>query len=215
MFKKNKCSNCGGKISKDFEFCPYCGNNLQSDSGNYGFLGKSDSENLEDNLPFGFGAVLKPLMKELTKQMSQLDKELKRDNGKDNFKNTGFSVNFSTPGHKPIKIKAVGPNARKEIEKKKPLELPKFSEDKLRKMRKSKREEPKTSVRRLSDSVVYELDVPKVDSLENVNITKLENSFEIKAISEDVVYEKNIEVSFPLVSYSLENSSLILEFGAK
>jgi hypothetical protein len=218
MFKKNKCPQCEEKISKKFEFCPYCGFKLTDNSSeDYGFLGKNDMDKVSESLPFGFGALMKPLMKELSKQMAQLDRELKKDSQND-FKKPNFSINFLTPGHKPIKIQAISPgfNVRKPVKKNQPvLQLPKISEDKLKKMKKLEKVEPKTSVRRLSDSVVYEIDLPDVNNLGNVNISKFEDSVEIKAFSDKIAYEKDIDINLPLINYSLDDFSLILEFGTK
>ena len=44
MFKK-KCSKCNSKVGKNYDFCPYCGNNFKTNNlkENYGFLGKNDN----------------------------------------------------------------------------------------------------------------------------------------------------------------------------
>jgi hypothetical protein len=213
MFKKNKCNHCGEKISKNFDFCPYCGVKVGENSEDYGFLGKNDFESLDMKLPFGFGAMLKPLMKELSKQMAELDRELKQeDRTSTNVKRSNFSIHFSTPGHKPVKIESVIPGKKVDM-KKKVLHLPKFSQEVSEKFKRLKKIVPETSVRRLSDRVIYELNLLGVNSFENLDISSFENSFEIKAVSDKNSYFKEIEIDLPLIGYSLEDSALILEFA--
>src|SRR3989338_2148318 len=113
MFKQ-KCANCGKKISKKYEFCPHCGLNSSSASNekDYGFLGKGDLKEFDDlgmQLPFGFKMLMKPLLKELNKQMSDLDREVRKDGREINKKSipnertfTRFDITIGMPGQKPI-----------------------------------------------------------------------------------------------------------------
>ena len=149
MFKKLKCPRCESKVSKGFEFCPYCGLNLiGKEREDYGFLGKND---LDIQLPRGFNMLLKPLMKELNKQMVELDREIKKEADKNPNKNvkTSFSITFGTPGQKPIRIENFGmPQHQQQVtaKKKNALNLPKISPGKLNKAKKFKRSEPLTDV---------------------------------------------------------------------
>jgi HSP20 family molecular chaperone IbpA len=77
------------------------------------------------------------------------------------------------------------------------------------------RKEPKTNIRRLSNRVVYELEMPGVESLEDISIIKLENSIEIKAISKNKAYVKVIPINLPITNYNLSEGKLILELGIK
>ena len=69
-------------------------------------------------------------------------------------------------------------------------------------------------MRRLSNKVVYEIEIPEVAE-EDVSIIKLENSIEIKAISKDKSYKKLISIDLPIKSYKITNGKLILELGLK
>ena len=77
------------------------------------------------------------------------------------------------------------------------------------------RENPKTSIRRFSNKIVYEIDVPGVKSIEDVSIAKLENSIEVKAVSKKKAYSKIIPINLPIINCQVENSILFLEFGVQ
>ncbi|MEM3074663.1 MAG: hypothetical protein QW727_01850 [Candidatus Pacearchaeota archaeon] len=215
MFGK-KCFNCNNKISKKYEYCPYCGVNLSSkiDEKEYGFLGKKDFDELGIKFPFGFNALMKPLMKELSKQMIELDKELKKEEEeqKKNKKivNSNFTIHIGIPGQIPIKVSSVIPSSNTEK-----VILPKIRDEKLVNVKNFPRKEPKTNVRRLSDKVIYEIELPGVNSIDDININKLENGFEIKAIGKKEIFVKNLDVSLPLRKYELKGQSLNLELGLR
>ena len=90
-----------------------------------------------------------------------------------------------------------------------------FSKENSKRFSKLSKKEPKTNVRRLSDKVIYEIEIPKVDSLKDISIIKLENSIEIKAIGKDEAYFKRISINFPIINYIFSQERLILEFGIK
>ena len=75
------------------------------------------------------------------------------------------------------------------------------------------REEPETKIRRLTDKIIYEVYIPGVKSLKDVTVNRLENSIEIKAISQDRAYFKLIPVSLHLKRYYLKEEKLILELS--
>lgn len=228
MFRE-KCTGCGKKVSKSYEFCPHCGKNiigLSSKSNfdsekNYGLLGQDDGEE-EFKLPFGLNMMLKPLMKELGKQMSLLDKELRREQGAGNKVNSAsprFSIHVGMPGRKLIRVNSFGPgmNMGQVAQQARPPEvkLPKFSPDALRKIGKLKKKEPETNVRRLADRIIYEIELPGVESLASVNLSNLETGLEIKAFSNKNIFVKNFEMKLPLMNYFFDSGKLILEFEVK
>jgi len=92
--------------------------------------------------------------------------------------------------------------------------IPKISEETLRKAAKLPRKEAKTKLSRSKDKVIYELETPGLDKMENVIINKLENSFEIKVFTEKAVYFKNLPVKLNLLGYGISGENLILEFKA-
>lgn len=199
MFKE-RCKSCDRKISKDFEFCPYCGRNLgrEREKEDFGFFGKDDnlanfqSTGMFDSL---FNQIFKNTMKMMQGDMKALPVK-KLDSNVQLFIN-GKKINLS--------------------EMKDKVELPKkeISSEDSKKIALLPREEAETKVRRLTNKIVYEVLMPGVSSLDKVLINKLENSLEIKAIAKDKVYIKNIPLNLPITNYTLKNNSLIIEFKTK
>jgi len=244
MFKKksNKCARCGKNISKDYDYCPYCGNSHKddfNDERDYGMLGKKDMDEMDRfmqggfniKMPFGFNTLFNSLMKQIDRQMKDLDKqigdEMKKPQSNGNIRRNGFSISISSAGDKPpvVRVKELGKPERVmkggqviklgDNTKPKVVKEPKISEEKAKKIAKLPRQEAGTSVRRLSNKVIYEIDMPGVKSLEDVNIDKLENSIEIKSFSKDKVYVKLLPVNLPILSFDLKKDKLILELGLK
>lgn len=221
MMFKSRCNNCKEKISKKYEFCPFCGTSLKSIQEDYGFLGKEDINNTNLNLPFGFNLLMKPLMKELNKQMMELDKELKNTSGekiKSNKNFTSFSIHIGLPGAKLVKINSIDgkkiPFKESDTDDTETfLKLPEFDSGNLLKIKNLKKEEPVTVVRRLADKVVYEISLPNVDSIKKINMVNLEEGIEIKALASDKIFSKLLKINFPLINYYLKDQKLFLEFG--
>ena len=89
------------------------------------------------------------------------------------------------------------------------------SKDKLKKFAKLPKMEPRSRIKRLSDKVIYELVVPGVESIEDVLINQLESSIEVKVLSKDKVYSKNININLPILRYHLVDDNLIIEMQSK
>ena len=223
MFRET-CPRCEKKFSKKYSYCPHCGydRKAKKDMDEYGFLGKDEFDDL--GLPFGFKMLLKPLMKELNKQMTELDKELKKEENelrksKDTMKVSNFSIHIGVPGQKSIRMSSSMPmtniNSGNRKTENLSLVLPKIDRTLLLKAKELPREEPETIVRRLSDKIIYEISLPDVSSVNNINISKLEDSIEVKAISKKAVYSKTIDVPLPLLNYYFADGQLVLELGLK
>ena len=90
-----------------------------------------------------------------------------------------------------------------------------FSEKNMQKLLTLPRTQPSTQVRRLSNKIIYEIDVPGVESLNDVSISQLENSVEIKAVGKDKVYSKLIPINLPINDHKFSKGKLILEFLAR
>lgn len=234
MFReKNKtCSKCGSKISREHNFCPYCGYNIkrEEDERNYGFLGKED-ELFPDmtRMPFGFNRIFSGLLKQLDKQFKELDKEMGQNikttekTKKPGIISKGISINISTgTGEEPeIQIRGFGPGfenlkiREEEHAEKLKIKHPKISEQKAKILSKLPKHEAIAKVRRLSNKIIYEIDLPDVKKLDDVIINQLENSIEIKAFSKDKAYFKLLPINLPIMNYKLEEGKLILELKAK
>jgi len=222
MFKKKSCEKCGNKISDKYEFCPYCGNPLNKNSEeDLGMLGKTDTESFKEmKLPTGLNIIFNSLIKNLSKQINELNRG-KKPIFKKPF-NKGVSISISTSGNLPPEIKinsfgnAPGLNQKQQTQKKfQKKVLNNISKENFKKSSNLPREEPSTNIRRFSDRIVYEIDLPKVNSMKDVSIVKLENSIEIKALGKNKVYSKLISVGLPIINYEFEKGKLILEFGVR
>jgi len=213
MFGKKKCNGCENKINEKYIFCPHCGYSSNKKSNkNSGMLGENDFMNEVENFPnqniFGgiggkmIGKMFENAMKILEKEM---EKEMRRKDNKQ-IPKTSFQLfingeridNFNSTKNRKAKQKKEAKNLPRNI-------LKKFSN--------LPQKNPKTDVRRLSDKVVYEINMPGVKSLKDISITKLENNIEIRAISKDKAYQKMIPVNFPITDYNLSGGKLVLEFS--
>lgn len=211
MFSKKKCERCKNKISDKYDFCPYCGKRVNQDSHeDFGMLGKNDSpDEFEDfsKAIFGgiggkminkmFGNAMKMLEKEMQKEMKKGDSQPKTDFQL--FIN-GRKINL---GGEPVPV-------RNEPKKIPSIKLP---QNKLNKFASLKREEPSTNIRRFSNKIVYEINVPGVKTVKDISMNKLENSIEIKAVSKTKAYLKIIPINLPVINYALENQKIILELA--
>lgn len=227
--KKKKCKRCNSKISKDDDFCKYCGtkNTEEISDNGFGMLGKNDLFHEADiRMPMGFGSLFNSLMTNLEKEFQSIDKEFGKQETKETklppgVKRGGINISISTATGKPpvIKVQSHGNmpefKAQENTIKKQIKEKPSsnLSDENIKKFSKLPRQEPKTNVRRLSDRVIYEIDMPGVKSEKEVSITKLENSIEIKAVSKDKAYFKLIPIKLPIINYEVEEGKLILELG--
>ncbi|MCK5043939.1 hypothetical protein KAR52_02985 [Candidatus Pacearchaeota archaeon] len=221
MFKKKECKKCGNKVNEKYEFCPNCGNligkNFQKE--NFGLLGKEDSFDEPDKFSesmFGgiggkmmnkfLGSAIKMLENEIHKEIK---KEETRPMNKSNFQLfiNGKKVNLGnqSPQVQQQKIKIPVKN----------ISLKQFSKEKLKKLAVLPKKEPSTKIRRFADKVVYEIDVPEIKSINDISVTKLETSIEIKAIAKDKVYSKLIPINLPLINFDFLDEKIVLEFGVK
>ena len=213
MLRKKKCKHCGEKVKDSYGFCPSCGFNIGKRKKQEGMLGKNDyigeeqskKPSMLDGISGGIlnkmlGSAVKMLEKEMQKGMQEVP----------------------TQPHPRIKLmvngKEVTPNVKK-VEKKdnalrKTLPI-NFSSENLKKFKKLKKKEPKTQIRRLGDTLTYELEVPGVDSIKDVSIVKIDKGIEVKALSKVKAYEKTISIDLPLTKYILLKGRLFLELDTK
>lgn len=219
MFDKKICKNCKEKISGKFDFCPHCGayngNNKNED---YGMLGKKDTQDPFEEMGKGlFGGMSgKMLNKMLGSAMKMLEKEMQKNMQNQTRINpqTNFELYINGKKINPQNIKVTKKEIPKNIITKK-VSTPQFDEETQKRFSQLEKAEPQTNIRRLSNKVVYEIDVPGVESIKDVSVLKLENSLEIRAITKDKAYKKIISIDLPLKKYKLEKDKLILELGVK
>jgi len=213
MFKKEKCPKCKKKINDKFSYCPYCGAGLGENEEDWGMLGKNDFEKFanEIKLPFGFNTIFNSLMKNLSKEFETQMKDVQPE--KKTIKKDGISISISTFGNgaPKISVKEMG-NPKKEIPK---FKQNFFTKEKAQRFTNLPNEEPRTNIKRLSNKIVYELEMPDVFDVEDVSIIKLENSIEIKAIGKKKSYSKIIPINLQINNYNLSEGKLILELNTK
>ena len=222
MFNKKKCKNCGEKISNSYNFCPYCRVPLidSFDDEDFGLLGRNDSME-EVKLPIGFNHLFNSLIKNMNTQFKELENHnAKQSQKKSEVKKGGISISISTSGNRPPEIKVTSfgnipkfKEREKQIAKKaNSIKLPLSDSKKFSGMPKK---EPETNIRRLSNKVVYEINMPGVKSMEDVSIIQLENSIEIKAFAKDKVFHKIIPINLPISDYNLSKGKLVLELDTR
>ncbi|MEK6855471.1 MAG: hypothetical protein AABX73_04580 [Nanoarchaeota archaeon] len=219
--KKNKnlkCEACGSKIEKKYSFCPHCGNNFidfEKEQEEFGVLGRNDFIKSEEKIAsssFGItdklvGSIFNSLMRNLDKQLQNHFKDMERDIEKAEIK--------TFPNG--IRIKIVGPmtlSQEQDQNSKKSSAIHKKSinENQLQKIISLPKEKAKTSVKRLGNKIIYELEMPGVLSPHDVFLSKLESGYEVKAIGNKKVYVNNIPINLPIKKCSIQDSKLFVEF---
>lgn len=220
MFGKKKCDKCRSNIDKDFDFCPYCGDHVE-DNEDFGLLGKNDFSQSKEQikLPMGFDLLFRTLVRELDKQFKEIDKEIGKER-KTKVQKGGISISISSFGNQAprVMVNSNGNNIefkQKEQQIKKQLSKNKFSEENIKKLSTLPKSEPKTNIRRLSNKLIYEVDMPEVKSIKDISIIQLENSIEIKAIGKDRAYFKLIPLGLPIKNQKFSEGKLILELENK
>lgn len=208
MFGK-KCSKCNAKVKADHKFCHSCGMDLGNnyDKEDYGILGRNDFDESMDFSDRFMEKIFNSAMRILDSQMKNLNREIVDRKGPRQRNTPALNVQFFVNGERIFSDNGI---LNKPIKK-----VNTISKDKLKKFSDLPKEEPKYKMRRISDKVIYELIVPGVNNIEDVLILPLENSLEIKALSKDKVYSKNLNLNLPVLRYQLVNDSLIIEMQAK
>ena len=207
------CKNCGEKVNSKYSFCPNCGAPIRKNpQKDWGMLGKNDFENQSSSAnPLLDSFTGKILNKMLGSAMKMLEKEMKKEFSQENIR-PKTNVKLMING-KEINLNGVK-NLQKNTEKKEKI-LDNFSKKSLKKFSELPKKEPKTNVKRFSNTVVYEINLPGVKSLKDLSILKLENSIEIKAVAKDKAYSKILPVNLLILDYGLEKGKLTLELEAK
>jgi HSP20 family molecular chaperone IbpA len=231
MFGKIKCRKCGKKSNKDFNFCPSCGTPLKDNAQRqreYGMLGEQDMMPdfgaMQNSMFGGIGGnmlnkmlagTMKMLEQELAKEMRN-NPQTPQNKMPSNFQLyiNGKKVNLTSQDQNQAQNQMQSQTSQKSTKKKSQNESVKkyFTKENKEKFSKLPQHEPKTDVKRLSDSIIYELETPGVKSIEDVSIVQLSNSIEVKALSKDKAYSKTIKLGLPLIACQLEKDKLVIEF---
>lgn len=212
MFNRIKCSACNNKIKKNFNYCPNCGRRNQTIQ-QLGLLGKEDSLNSHQpiKIPQKQGMIDSIISKVMSSAIQAIEKEVQKDLAEiNNSPKQNFQLVVNGKSIDPATLGIVPPQKEKITQEPKKVSVI-LSDEKRKKIQEMKKSEPKTSVRRFSDKIVYEMNMPGVKSLQDVSINQLNNSIEIKAIGNKKAYEKIISISLPIRQYSLAKGKLTLE----
>ena len=223
MFGKKRCRKCGEKVSSSYNYCPYCQTQLKriSEDEDWGLLGKNDfMEPEEMRLPIGLNALFNSLVKNLNSQVREMNNINKPKDQKISKKSGGISISISTSGDRPpeIKVRSFGnvPEFKEKEqqvrERAKAIKLPVSDSGKFAGLPKK---EPETNIRRFSNKVVYEINMPGVKDTRDISIAQLENSIEIKALANKKVFYKIIPINLPISNYNLSGGILTLELDSK
>jgi predicted RNA-binding Zn-ribbon protein involved in translation (DUF1610 family) len=208
---KVKCNSCKTSISTSSNFCPTCGNpqfSEEEDLQELGMLGRSDISNRELN-PFSnqnlgitdklIGSIINNLVKNIGNEFKNLDPSMKKANVQ-TFPN-GIKIRIGPPQ----KNQSSSPKSKRKS----------ITESQIKKMNSLPRASAKTSIKRLSDKVVYELSTYGINSTDDIFVSKLESGYEVKAIGEKKVYVNTIPINLPLTRFILDKNKLSVEFNAK
>lgn len=212
MLGKKKCPQCGNKIEKKFDFCPWCGLNIAEKDEDEFFNPNFSIE----NMGFPFNTLFKHLGKNLEKEFKNMEKMMLEPRKKAH----GISIRISAgnSGNPVIKIGNIW-DKKMENEmgniitpvKKARIKQINISNDEAKKFAKLPHKEPATNVRRLADRIIYEVELPGVTNNKNIMINKMHNSIEIRAFSADAAFLKLIPVALPIIRHAFEKEKLTLE----
>jgi len=210
VFKKHKklvCWNCKKPVKKDFKFCPHCGVELNVNDKKQG-LQASNQDFASVELPRNLKIMTKIAERLLGKDfIQQLDRYISdfmsnAEPGKD------FHFTIKAVRLTPEQLKALKQGSERQdhnIERSLKLNDKKINGKKVL--------TPKTRVRRLADSIIYELETPKAEK-SKLQIHSTSNGVEILIPCKDCVFVKQIPVPLDVKSYRFEKDKLIIEFNA-
>jgi hypothetical protein len=227
MFKKVICNQCKNKISNKYNFCPYCGSSLENSKNNlknlnfknnknqeekkYGLLGKNDlNSNLKNEIEIN-PLVIKSIEKIMTSLLKDINFDFPTNISGFNIVISGDPNDFENK----INIIPINQNQKNNSKRVKNEFFNFFTKEQSEKFLNSKKEEPKTEIRRFSDVLVYEFFIPEVQSLKDISLLKLENSLELNALGKNISYKKVIPINMPIKNYSFSDGKLVLEFSIK
>ena len=184
--KKLRCPACGREVDASWNYCPYCGEELERKVERIGF---------------------RPLdiFEEIDREFERIDKEFSRffEFPKIKLKPFGGGVSItihSVSGKEPkIEVKTFGdykklePEIKKKFGVKVPIrEVEEVKEEKPVKVPKVT-EEPEAEVKMLGNRQIISIKLPDVKA-EDIDVKKLEQSIEVKAFAGDKAYFKLIPI---------------------
>lgn len=206
--KTEECPWCNVQIENKFSFCPHCGFSLtdkEKEFKDFGILGKrdlTDEEMIGKNImPVNLGALDKMFFSIFNSLVKTMDQQIKQ-NDNVNIKSFPNGVKIKIGFQKPIKIQ----------ENKDENKVKVITEKQLKKISELPRVKAKTAMRRIGDSIIYELATPGITSPEDIFLAKLESGYEIKAIGNKKIYVNSLPINLPIKKIHLHNDKVLVEF---
>ena len=146
--------------------------------------------------------VINSVMKNMMKQLKQNDPQVvtELENAEIRSLPNGLRIRIAPPRNSQN-----NPAPQKE-------KLNVINSEQIKKMENLPRQTAKSSVKRLSNKVIYELLTPGVSSLSDIFISKTESGYEVKAIGNKKVYTNSLSIELPLKSYAISKDKILLEF---
>ena len=208
MFKK-KCHSCNEKIERKFRYCPWCGVPLKAKSSqeDFGMIGNNNELQMQQavndiKLPFGFNGIFSTLMKQIEKEMSNMDNP-------QGTKPKGFKIQFSTGMPKMQQSMNQMPEQTQLVNSIDTFNE-KVPEDERERRVKLKQVPAKSTIRRLPEGLIYEIETPGVIAKKDITLTKLEQSLELKAFSKDKCYVKKLPSKVEILGMAIKGGKIFL-----
>jgi HSP20 family molecular chaperone IbpA len=223
------CPNCGYNLIKKEN---------NENNKDYGLLGQDDYieqdpfQNMFGGMFRGFNGrimngMLNNAMKMLEKEMQKSIKE-QREFQNQPINRTNFELYINGKRISPEKIRITKKPNDQNLQSKKLLSkqeiskignknslnknsAPRFTNEAKESFQKLPKKQPETNVRRFSDKVIYEIDIPGVESINDISVSQMQNSIEIRAVSKENAYEKIIPIGLPITKYGFSKGKLVLE----
>jgi hypothetical protein len=193
MFENKKCKNCGEKIKGEWDFCPYCGEQI------------SPFENVFDDIDDEFKRIDKLFAPDFFSFPKFDFKMPKGGSGINIIISSGASM-------KPkIKVSTSGGFKNLEPEIKKNLGIKPEIKGHVRKV--SKIAEPETEIKTTGRNQIIQIKLPDVKNFNDIEVKKLEQSLEIKAFANDNTYFKLIPIpsNSEIINKEFKNNVLRIE----
>jgi hypothetical protein len=199
---KKKCPSCAKKIERKFNFCPHCGVSFKANNerSNFGMLGRNDSgERVQEELklPFGMNKIMDSLVKQLEGQLGNMNIGDGQGIPRGVKIRVARSPQMGQVVQKAPKKKIVNTPMVSDEEKNRRLSLPKV--------------EVESKIKRLGDTIIYEIATPGVKRKDDVVLTELATGLEVRAYSKDKCYVKFIPLKVEIVEYYVEKEKVIVE----
>ena len=201
--EEDKCMSCRKDSSVKYNFCPHCGDSKMDemeDAEDFGLLGRSDESELNPAADAGaFEKIISTMMQTAVKTLMNEMQNPQNKDAKPEIQNFPNGIRITL-------------NQQDSMKQKKGKE--KITSEQMQRLESLPRANAKTSVRRFSDKVIYELSAAGIASIDDIFISKLETGYEIKALGKSKVYVNTIPVNLPLIKYGLTENSILMEFAS-